>query len=414
MQIRSGVELALRQIREQKLKSGFAVLGVIIGVMFLVAVVSVVEGMDRYISEDFANRVYGLNTITVRRTPSVQMNPSPEQRRAWDRRPELRIGDAQAIRDQLTVPAVVAVSTERFGAELEGDDGTRLQNVYLAAVSADYFRVREHELAAGRLFGAAEERAGAPVVILGHDTADRIFGARDPLGRSVRIEGQTFRVIGVLQQEGTLLGFSLDNRAVAPITSVLGRTLRPPGEVSDILVRTEEARTMERARMDIEAAMRVRHRLRPDQPNTFELETADESLAFWTQISNILYIAFPGLVSIALIVGGMVIMNIMLVSVVERTREIGMRKAVGAKRRDILLQVLVESGTLSGLGALVGISIGIILSQLVRAFSPLPASIAPHWLAVAGLLGVCVGVAAGVYPATRAARLDPVVALRQE
>lgn len=160
--------------------------------------------------------------------------------------------------------------------------------------------------------------------------------------------------------------------------------------------------------------MRVRHRLRPTQANDFEIETADASMAFWTRISRILYIAFPGLVAIALVVGGMVIMNIMLVSVAERTREIGVRKALGAKRRDILLQVLIESATLSGAGAAAGIGIGIALAQIVEAASPLPAAIGPLWLLGAALLGIGVGVIAGLYPASRAARLDPVVALRQE
>ncbi len=171
---------------------------------------------------------------------------------------------------------------------------------------------------------------------------------------------------------------------------------------------------MARAMVEVEAIMRVRHRLRPGQSNDFALDTADDTMAFWARISRILFMAFPTLVGIALVVGGIVIMNIMLVSVTERTREIGMRKAIGARRRDIVLQVLVESATLSGSGALVGIGIGIGLAQIVRAVSPLPAAIAPVWIVVSVVLGAGVGIVAGLYPAVRASRLDPVVALRYE
>jgi putative ABC transport system permease protein len=164
----------------------------------------------------------------------------------------------------------------------------------------------------------------------------------------------------------------------------------------------------------VESVMRVRHGLRPTEENDFAIETASESMNFWQNIRRILMIAFPMLVSVGLVVGGIVIMNIMLVSVTERTREIGIRKALGARRRDIHVQVLVESATLSLLGALMGIGIGMVLAQIVEAVSPMPAAIAPVWMGVAVMMGVGVGVLAGIYPAVRAARLDPVVALRAE
>src|SRR5690606_4736035 len=198
-----------------------------------------------------------------------------------------------------------------------------------------------------------------------------------------------------------------------PISQIARIAMRR-GYVSEILIRVPDADLLQRAEHEVEAIMRVRHRLRPTEANDFEIETAEDSLSFWTRISRILLIAFPGLVAIALVVGGIVIMNIMLVSVTERTREIGVRKALGARRKDILLQVLVESAVLSGTGAAIGIAIGNGLAQVVEAASPLPAAIAPHWMAIAVLMGTGVGILAGIYPASRAARLDPVVALRQE
>jgi len=166
--------------------------------------------------------------------------------------------------------------------------------------------------------------------------------------------------------------------------------------------------------MEIEAILRTRDGLRPSEPNSFELETAEDSLGFWDTISRILFMALPGLVGISLVVGGIVIMNIMLVSVMERTREIGVRKAIGARRRDIVVQVLIESATLSGAGAILGVLVGIGLSWLVAALSPMPAAVAPEWVALGVVLGVAVGMIAGVYPAARAAKLDPVDALRYE
>lgn len=408
-----GIRLALAQIRAQKLKSFFSIIGVVIGVMFLMIVVSVIEGMNRYMQEDFARKVYGLNTLTIRRTPSVQFEASPSVWRNWARRPRLTVEDARVIRERLQTPALIATSSTGRG-KVRSDDGRELENVQLTGASVDYFRIRDFELDQGRLFTPPEDRLGLPVVVLGSETAAKLFAGRDPIGKTVRIEGFPFEVIGVLKEQGSLLGISVDNVAIAPASSAIGRIVSPHGYINNILVRTPDEASMLRAQHELEAIMRVRHRLRPSEPNSFEIETAEDSMDFWTKISQILYLAFPLLVGISLVVGGMVIMNIMLVSVMERTREIGMRMAIGARRRDITLQVLVEGATLAGTGALIGIAIGLSLAKLIASISPLPAAIAPVWIAISILLGAGVGIVAGLYPATRAARLDPVVALRAE
>jgi putative ABC transport system permease protein len=413
MRFLEGIRLALEQIRAQKLKSFFALIGVLIGVMFLITVVSVVEGMNRYMEDDFARQVYGLNTVTIRRTPSVQMNPSESVRREWRRRPTVRSEDAEAIRARLTTPALVAASVNS-SARISNERGDAVAGVWVTAASGDYFRIREHDVERGRLFGPAEERLGAPVVVLGAETAGALFGSLDPIGRTVRIRGTPFQVIGVLEKRGSLFGVSMDNRAIAPLGSLLGRVASGRGVLSEVLVRTGDAPAMGAAMIELEGIMREQRRLRPLEANNFEIETAEDSMSTWARISRILFIAFPGLVAIALVVGGMVIMNIMLLSVTERTREIGIRRALGARRRDIVLQVLVESATLSGAGAALGIILGTLLAMLVRAVSPLPAAIAPTWITVAVAMGIGVGILAGVYPALRAARMDPVVALRFE
>ena len=409
-----GIRLALQQLRVQKMKSFFATLGVLVGVTFLITVVTVIEGVNRYMQEDFGRLVFGLNTLTVRRTPSIVFEaPSAALRREWQRRPLLRLDDAEAIRSLLRTPALVAVESEGGGTVL-ADDGTEVTGVRLVAASPDVFRIRDLQLTAGRTYSSAEDRVGAPVVILGFETADVLFGARDPIGKAVRIGGHTFFVIGVLERQGSIFGMSLDNQVIGPAGSALARLTSPRDVVDQIVVKAASPEAMDGAKLEVEAILRARHKLRPADPNSFEIETAEESMAFWTRISRILFVAFPGLVAIALIVGGMVIMNIMLVSVAERTREIGVRKALGATRRDIRLQVLVESAALSGTGAAIGIAIGVIGGYLVSAVTPLPAGVAPLWMVLAAGMGIAVGVLAGIYPADRAARMDPIVALRHE
>jgi putative ABC transport system permease protein len=408
-----GVRLALGQIRAQKLKSFFAVLGVIIGVMFLITVVSVVEGMNRYMEEDFARTIYGLNTLTVSRTPEISMESDPDVWREYRRRPRITFRDAEAIRQGLTVPAHVAVESFN-GGRLISERGVEIENVWLTGASADLFRIRDLDVERGRAFTAPEDRAGMPVVVLGFEAAEKLYGTLDPLGRTVKINGRQFEVIGVMKKQGSLFGMSMDNRAFAPARSPMGRFVNPQGIVDRVLVKPVNSADLQQARLDIEAVMRVRNRLRPAQENNFSVETASESMSFWENIRKMLMIIFPGLVSVALVVGGIVIMNIMLVSVTERTREIGIRKALGARRRDIHVQVLVESATLSLLGACIGIAIGVGLAQIVQAVSPLPAAIAPFWMLMSVVMGMGVGILAGIYPAARAARMDPVVALRAE
>ncbi|HEX9886441.1 MAG TPA: FtsX-like permease family protein, partial [Longimicrobiales bacterium] len=221
-------------------------------------------------------------------------------------------------------------------------------------------------------------------------------------------------VIGVLEQLGSLFGQSLDNLAVAPARSPIQAVTNPRGIVDQIVIQTLDPALLRDAQGEVEGIMRTRRTLRPAEDNNFVAETSDETLSFWDNISRVLFLALPGLVAISLVVGGIVIMNIMLVSVMERTREIGVRKAIGARRSDILTQVIIESATLSTVGAAVGVGIGIALTFLVRAVSPLPVAVAPQWVMLGVLLGVSVGVIAGVYPASQASKLNPVDALRYE
>jgi putative ABC transport system permease protein len=408
-----GVTLAFQQIWSQKLKSFFSVLGVILGVMFLIVVVTVVEGLDRYVREDFSSQVFGVNTVTLRRWEEISINTSAEERRARQRRPRIKYADAEAIRERLTRPARVSAESV-VGGNAVGDNGRSVSGVQITAASPEIFAIRDLEIAQGRPFTPQEADAGTAVVVIGWQTADAIFEDGVALGRTIRIRGFPYRVIGVLAERGSLFGQSLDNQAIAPARSPIQAVTSPGGNVGSVIIQALDPDELRDVQTEIEAIMRVRRGLRPTEEADFSLETADEAISFWDTISRMLFTALPALVSIALVVGGIVIMNIMLVSVMERTREIGVRKAIGARRRDILTQVLIESATLATVGAIIGVAVGLAIAQLLAAVSPLPAAVAPRWIALGVGLGLTVGIVAGVYPASRASKLDPVDALRHE
>jgi putative ABC transport system permease protein len=250
--------------------------------------------------------------------------------------------------------------------------------------------------------------------VVGSELAEKLLAGVDPLGKVVHIGGLPYRVIGVVTKQGTLFGLSLDKFAIMPFSAQGRRLICPINILDALIVRTQDPTHMSLAMGETEAVMRSLRRLKPWQENNFYLQTAEGALGTWEKISKILFLALPGLVAISLVVGGIVIMNIMLMAVSERTREVGIRKALGARRSDILAQFVVESATLSAIGALLGIGFGILLAFAVKALTPLPAAVAPWSVGIGVLLGVTVGVAAGVYPASRASRLDPIVALRAE
>ncbi len=413
MRFFDAVRLAFQTIRAQKLKSGFSIIGVFIGVMFLIAVVSVVEGMNRYMTDKFAGTLLGVNTFRLRQFPDVQLgNVTDSMWRSWMRRPRVTYEDAQAVSRGVTVPVLAAWESNTRAAVSAGKRTAK--DVQVTAATELYFDIRSLTIEQGRAFTGQEVQAGMPVLVLGHDLADKLFEGQDPIGREVRIFDIPYRVIGVVEKQGNLFGLSLDKFAVAPATAPLKRFVNPPRVVDALAVKANSQSEMREAMSQAEAVMRSRRHLRPRQPDDFAMETADEVLDFWNKISAILRYALPFLPGISLVVGGIVIMNIMLMAVAERTREIGIRKSLGARRSDILRQFLVEAITLATVGAGVGVATGIGLAALVAATTPLPAAVAPWSIVVGVTLGAGVGIIAGVYPASRAARLDPITALRAE
>jgi putative ABC transport system permease protein len=292
--------------------------------------------------------------------------------------------------------------------------GKVARDIRLVGTEDSYFAIRNYEIAAGRAFTAQEVRTALPVLVIGDELARKLLAGIDPINKVVTIGGLPYRVIGVVARQGTLFGLSLDKFAIMPFSAPGRRLICPINILDALIVQTRDPMQMQVALSEAEALMRGRRQLKPWQESNFAFQTAEGALGSWQKISRILLIALPGLVAISLVVGGIVIMNIMLMAVSERTREIGIRKALGARRRDILAQFVVESATLSAVGALFGIGLGIALAFLVKAVTPLPAAVAPWSIVIGVLLGVSVGIAAGVYPASRASRLDPITALRAE
>jgi len=406
------VRLALSQIRVQKLKSFFTLLGVVIGVMFLIAVVSIVEGMSSYMEHDFVGKLVGVNTISLRRNPEIGGDVSEAEWREMQRRPRILITDVE--------PVVAALPPGTLYSA-EGYDNVPMQSQWgkpamleAWAVEGDYFKIREMKVDKGRIITAQEMALGSNVVVVGKEIAERYFPDLDPIGRQLKLAGLPYNVIGVAESQGSIFGISLDRFAIAPYRSPLRHVVNRPQVIDNLKLKVPGDADIIEAQETIRQLMRGRRGLRPSQPDNFAIETSESALQFWTEIKSKLVIAGVILPAIGLVVGAIVIMNIMLVAVSERTREIGIRKALGARRRDIMSQFLVEAATLSTVGAAIGIAVGILLSQVIAAVSPLPATVAP-WSIVAGVfVGAGVGIVSGIYPASRASKLDPIAALRAE
>ena len=403
------IRLALRMIWAQKLKSSFSIVGVFIGVMFLIAVVTMVEGMNKYMLDSFSTQL-GTNTFHLRRFPNFDVGETTrETRREWNRRPGITYADAEAVVAAITIPVVSSWVSYGRG-EVEFRDLT-VQRVSIVGATEDYFEVRGLGIEEGRVFSEHEVVAGRAVAVIGKELSDRLFGDLDPLGRDIQIRSIPYRIIGVAETRGNIFGESLDKFVVAPALSPVKRFVAPRNVVGILMVKADTEAEMRAAMIEAEAIMRSRRGLRPTQDNNFVLETGDAFLEFWAKINRFLALALPGFVGISLVVGGIVIMNIMLMSVTERTAEIGIRKALGATRGDILSQFLIESAALAVIGAGLGIAAGLAIAALIEAATPMPASVAPWSLVVAVVMGAGVGIGAGLYPANRAAKMDPVYAM---
>jgi putative ABC transport system permease protein len=407
------VRLAFAQIRVQKLKSFFTLLGVMIGVTFLIAVVSIVNGMGNYMKDELVGKLIALNSFELRQRPNINMGGMTEAEwRAIRSRPRIYNYDVPPVVAALA-PGTLWASYNEDNVTAESRYGTP-RSLTGYGVSSEYFTIKRMGVTLGRLPTPQEYALGSNVLVIGKDVQDHFFPNLNPLGRELKVGGIPFTVIGVAEEQGSAFGISFDRFVVAPGKSGIARFLNPHGVVDAVIVQSAAASGITDNQERVREVMRARHQLRPSQPDDFALETSESALSFWKKIQGYLVMAGIVLPAIGLLVGAIVIMNIMLVAVAERTREIGIRKALGARRRDILRQFLVESTTLAMLGAAIGVALGFAFAKILSAVSPLPAAV-ELWSIVLGVsVGAGVGIISGVYPASRAALLDPIAALRQE
>ncbi len=405
MNLRESAGIALSALRAQKLRSFLTLLGVIIGVSSVIAVMSLVAGLNQYVARQLTSS--GSNVFSVDRTGLAFDRVTFEDRL---RRPDLTRAHAALV--AANAPDVAAACAERSTAATVRWRDRSLTSVPIRGVEPGYMQVNDLPVAAGRSLGPSDELAHASTCVIGADVVDELFGTLDPLGREIRVRGQVFGVVGVGERKGSAFGQSRDLYVLVPL-STFSRLEGRVGSV-EIKVRSRSQDDFVEAQDETRAVLRTARHLRPGEPDDFEIVTPDMLLGLWRNLSSAIFVVIVGVSFISLVVGGIVIMNIMLVSVTERTREIGVRKALGARRRDILFQFLIEAATLSSAGGVVGLALGVLFALLIGVVTPLPVFVSPVSVVLGLVMATLVGLFFGSYPAARAARLDPIEALRYE
>jgi len=399
--------IALDAIWSNKLRSFMTVLGNIVAVTSIIAVVSLVQGMNEYVTNAIVSDV-GADNFTIQRMPVLRTQADEDRVR---NNPRLTLTEASAIRkfsDNIGALSAEAGAAATMSYRNESVDGAQVQGV-----SPEYINFATYDVERGRLINPVEISSDRPVTIIGWDVADKLFGAIDPIDKTIAIGKGRFRVVGVHKKKGSAFGNSQDNFAIIS----LGNFQKLFGARMfgmQLVVKPRSPEVAKAAMDDATVALRVHRRLRPKDPDNFGMFTSDTLLGIYHTATNGIFAVLIGVVALSLVVGGIVIMNIMLMVVSERTREIGLRKALGARRRDIVWQILTESVTLSTFGGVLGTFFGFILALIISKLSPLPASV-QVWSVVAGIgVTAVVGLFFGMYPAMRAAKLDPIEALRRE
>ncbi len=407
MSILEAFKLAFQSLWGNKMRSILTLIGVVMGVASVIMVLTLVQGAKRYISTKLSG--YGSDVFTVNRMSSVILSADDYFR--YQKRKIIRIEDYDAIKEGCSECTEVGAMLNKFTNVVY--NGHSSNNTGVRGYTASMMSLNNIDIAVGRGFTPADEDHAFHNCIVGYDIIDNLIGDGDPIGKEIRVDGIPFTIVGIGDRQGKTLGQSQDNWVAIPISTY--QQIYGYNDSVDIYARSSGgAPVMTRAEDEVRVIMRTRRHVAPGQPDDFEIQTNDTFLDIANQLLGVFAWVVLGLGSIALVVGGVVIMNIMLVSVTERTREIGVRKALGAKQRDVLTQFLIESASLASVGGVFGILVGVLVGKLITVFVGFPTAV-PLWAVFLGLfLASAVGIFFGVYPASKAARLDPVVALRAE
>ncbi len=407
MSIREPMAVAVGTLVTHKMRSFLTLLGIILSVAALITVVSFINGTNLYIQDRVANM--GANVFLLNRFGVI--TNAEEFTKAMRRNRNITWEDYEDLRDNLKLPQAIGVEVRtngkvRYGNETVDDTGVR-------GVTANIADMDVEETVAGRYITDGDNEHRSSTAFIGADIVKRLFPNTNPLGKGINIDGREFTVVGVAKEVGTVFGQSQDNFVYIPVQTWL-KNYGSHDQSITINVQARGPEWMERTKEEVRARMRARRHLSLSEDDNFGFLSSDSIMTLWNNLTGVLASSMVGIVAVFLIIGGVVVMNVMLASVTERTREIGVRKSLGARKKDILMQFLVETSVMSATGGIVGVAVAWIVAVIVDKVTSLPMSVPVPWVIAAVTVSAAIGIFFGVYPAMKAAKLDPIEALRAE
>jgi putative ABC transport system permease protein len=407
MEFKEAVKIALQSLWANKLRSVLTLLGVVIGVTSVIAVVTLVNGANTYVTTKFSS--YGADVFTVTKMPQIITSSEAYQR--YQKRKNILLPDYQYIKDNCQHCTGIGAMQSTTAKVVRGTES--VTDTRIRGYTSQMLLLQNLNIEQGRGFTDIDEEHASHVAIIGTDIQDHLFAGVNPIGQELRVDGMPYTVIGVSEKQGSTFGQSQDNWVGVPLTAYQ-KTYGTSKTLTVYIKAGAAGKALDDTADEVRVLVRSSRHDAPGQPDSFELDTNNTLVGFFSTITNSFGAVAGGIALISLVVGGIVIMNIMLVSVTERTREIGIRKALGARPRDILIQFLIESGTMALVGGFFGVLGGILVAQLVTIVAGFPSTVAV-WSVLVGLfMATSTGVFFGVYPARKAAMLDPIVALRAD